>query len=151
MTSGLRVVEVPIPTRYFGESSSISVTRSLEYVTHGTGYARAPRSPVAAAVVATSTGLATRANDAVSEGPLAVRRCVACSNERMALRHPSNADGDEVPGEEFRCTTSALGVHDDIYECPRCGLLSSAPTISPDAIIDGYEEVVDEDYLERGG
>ena len=39
VTSGLRVVEVPIPTRYSKESSSISVSRSLEYVTHGTMYA----------------------------------------------------------------------------------------------------------------
>ena len=32
VTSGLRVVEVPIPTRYTLESSSISVKRSLRYV-----------------------------------------------------------------------------------------------------------------------
>jgi 2-polyprenyl-3-methyl-5-hydroxy-6-metoxy-1,4-benzoquinol methylase len=49
--------------------------------------------------------------------------------------------------EEFQCTTSALGVHDDILECPRCGLLSSRPTLTPDEIVARYEEVVDEEYL----
>ncbi|HEX2296822.1 MAG TPA: glycosyltransferase family 2 protein [Actinomycetota bacterium] len=34
VTSGLRVVEVPIPTRYTKESSSISIVKSLKYVAH---------------------------------------------------------------------------------------------------------------------
>jgi hypothetical protein len=34
VTSGLRVVEVPIPTRYTKESSSISIAKSLKYVAH---------------------------------------------------------------------------------------------------------------------
>lgn len=34
VTSGLRVVEVPIPTRYTKESSSISILKSLKYVAH---------------------------------------------------------------------------------------------------------------------
>ena len=34
VTSGLRVVEVPIPTRYTKESSSISIVKSLKYVGH---------------------------------------------------------------------------------------------------------------------
>jgi 2-polyprenyl-3-methyl-5-hydroxy-6-metoxy-1,4-benzoquinol methylase len=64
----------------------------------------------------------------------------------MRLRYPATAEG-EVQGEEFRCTTSALGLHDDILECPRCGLLSSRPTLRPEEVIHGYEEVVDEEYL----
>lgn len=36
--SGQRVVEVPIPTRYTKESSSISIARSLRYVFGGLGY-----------------------------------------------------------------------------------------------------------------
>ena len=64
----------------------------------------------------------------------------------MHLRYPATTAGD-VPMEEFRCTTSALGIHDDILECPRCGLLSSSPTLRPDEIVARYEEVVDEEYL----
>jgi hypothetical protein len=39
VSSGLRVVEVPIPTRYTEESSSIGIGRSLRYVFLGTAYA----------------------------------------------------------------------------------------------------------------
>ena len=39
VTSGQRVVEVPIPTRYTKESSSISILRSLAYVWRGIVYA----------------------------------------------------------------------------------------------------------------
>jgi glycosyltransferase involved in cell wall biosynthesis len=38
VTSGQRVVEVPIPTRYTQESSSISVSHSLRYVTESLAY-----------------------------------------------------------------------------------------------------------------
>jgi hypothetical protein len=38
VTSGQRVVEVPIPTRYTKESSSISVIKSLRYVASGIAY-----------------------------------------------------------------------------------------------------------------
>src|SRR5260221_2156790 len=38
VTSGQRVVEVPIPTRYTTESSSISVVRSLRYVAQSLAY-----------------------------------------------------------------------------------------------------------------
>jgi hypothetical protein len=38
VTSGLRVVEVPIPTRYTMESSSIAVSRSIAYILGSLGY-----------------------------------------------------------------------------------------------------------------
>src|SRR5215213_439276 len=39
VTSGQRVVEVPIPTRYTEESSSISISRSVHYVAESVRYA----------------------------------------------------------------------------------------------------------------
>ncbi|MEP6476076.1 MAG: bifunctional glycosyltransferase/class I SAM-dependent methyltransferase [Actinomycetota bacterium] len=150
VTSGQRVVEVPIPTRYTEESSCISISRSLAYVWRGITYAaqqtairgrrgrrylpgwRRPRRPGA-------------------KGALSVARCVSCGSERMHLRYPATSTATEVSLEEFRCTTSALGVHDDILECPRCGLLSSRPTLEPDEIVARYEEVVDEEYLSEEG
>ena len=38
VTSGQRVVEVPIPTRYTKESSSISIVKSLRYIASGIAY-----------------------------------------------------------------------------------------------------------------
>jgi 2-polyprenyl-3-methyl-5-hydroxy-6-metoxy-1,4-benzoquinol methylase len=147
VTSGLRVVEVPIPTSYTQQSSSISISRSVEYVTHGTMYA-ARRSLARGRrggryLPAWRRGVLRR-----PRGKMVIATCAFCGNARMMLRHPANTAG-ETPTEEFRCTTSALGQHDDILECPRCGLLSSLPTLSESEILDRYRDVVDEEYLDE--
>lgn len=145
VTSGLRVVEVPIPTRYFEESSSISLARSLEYVGHGTWYA-ARQALHRGRRGSRYLPAWRRARIHKVSGLPSGRRCIVCGGDRMVLRYPATAVG-EILEEEFRCTTSALGQHDDIYECGRCGLLSSAPTLTAEEIIGRYEAVVDEDYL----
>lgn len=147
VTSGLRVVEVPIPTRYSQESSSISVSRSLEYVTHGTMYA-ARQAAVRGRRGSRYLPVWRQQQRGRARGPLVATKCSFCGHDRMHLRHPANIGG-AVPSEEFRCTTSALGQHDDIVECPRCGLLSSIPTLDPAEIANRYVEVVDEEYLDE--
>ncbi len=145
VTSGQRVVEVPIPTRYTQESSSISISRSVAYVVRGT---------TEAARAATARGRKGRrylpawhkVRTRARKGAKVSHTCISCGSESMTLLYPSNSSGN-VPPEEFRCTTSALGLHDDILECPRCGLLSSRPTMSPEEIVASYGSVVDEDYL----
>jgi len=147
VTSGLRVVEVPIPTSYTQESSSISISRSLEYVTHGTIYA-AKQALARGRRGARYLPSWRRGGSPRPRGKMVIATCAFCGNDRMVLRYPSNVIGD-MPSEEFRCTTSALGQHDDIVECPRCGLLSSLPTLSGNEILDRYREVVDEEYLDE--
>ncbi len=147
VTSGQRVVEVPIPTRYTEESSSISVLRSLAYVWRGITFA-ARRSAIRGRRGRRYLPAWRRSRAVKGRGPVTVARCVSCGNERMHLRYPATTVGD-VPIEEFRCTTSALGIHDDILECRRCGLLSSAPTLLPEEIVARYEDVVDEEYLSQ--
>lgn len=146
VTSGQRVVEVPIPTRYTQESSSISIRRSLAYVWRGTIYAARRAAVRGRRGSRYLPGWRRSRRTRGKRGPLSVARCVSCGSDRMHLRYPATTTGD-VPVEEFRCTTSALGIHDDILECPRCGLLSSQPPLRPDEIVARYEEVVDEEYL----
>ena len=146
VTSGLRVVEVPIPTRYSRESSSIGIVPSMRYVGGGIAYvARQSLSRGRRGSRYLPAWRASRRRRA-GAGIRVVAKCVSCGNDRMILRYPANVEGD-VPVEEFRCTTPALGIHDDILECPRCGLLSARSTLAPDEIVERYEEVVDEDYL----
>ena len=145
VTGGQRVVEVPIPTRYTQESSSISVARSLEYVAHSLAYCarqaaargrRGHRSPLGSPPPARPR----------ADGPKVARRCVACGAEEQVLLYPANVSGD-APPSEFRCTAGELAQHDDIVECARCGMVSSVPTLTSDEIRDRYADVVDEDYL----
>jgi 2-polyprenyl-3-methyl-5-hydroxy-6-metoxy-1,4-benzoquinol methylase len=153
VTTGLRVVEVPIPTRYTKESSSISVKRSLVYVDHTLRYVakasarrgrRGKRSP-------TSFHGSRKPKELRSVGTEVDQRCVVCGRETMALIYPSNVTGDVTP-EEFACTSDALAQHDDILQCRACGMVSSRPTLDPQAIVHTYSEMTDDDYLvERQG
>ncbi|MGH2728530.1 MAG: glycosyltransferase, partial [Actinomycetota bacterium] len=146
VTAGQRVVEVPIPTRYTKESSSISVSRSIKYVTGSVGYSakrfgergrRGSRYPVA------STRRRARS---LGGGPKVERSCALCGSTDQVLVYRATAHGD-VPVGEFACTTSALSSHDDIIQCRRCRMVSAVPTLSGDAIIEGYRRVVDDEYL----
>lgn len=146
VTLGQRIVEVPIPTRYTKESSSISIRRSVRYVVGGLGYCarrtmergrRGRRFPV------------TRKRGrmrSLPAGPRQARRCAICGGSEQILLYSANARGP-VRHDEFACTTSALGQHDDILVCSSCGIIASAPTISPAEIEAGYQAAVDEAYL----
>ena len=147
VTIGLRVVEVPIPTRYTEESSSISVLRSLRYIFGSLAYVasrsikrgrRGVRSPAAI------RGL--RKGSLLGTGRAVDHNCALCGEKRSALIYPANSTGD-VPVTEFACTTGALALHDDIVQCQRCGMVSSLSTIDAGKIVENYEAVVDEDYL----
>jgi 2-polyprenyl-3-methyl-5-hydroxy-6-metoxy-1,4-benzoquinol methylase len=146
VTTGQRVVEVPIPTRYSQESSSISVGQSLEYVGHTLAYCarqaaargrRGRRSPLSAQ---------GRRGAPSANGPAVDQRCVVCGAERQLLLYPANT-AREAPAAEYSCTSGALSQHDDILECPRCGMVSSRPTLDRDEILGRYADVVDESYL----
>jgi 2-polyprenyl-3-methyl-5-hydroxy-6-metoxy-1,4-benzoquinol methylase len=146
LTTGQRVVEVPIPTRYSQESSSIPVGRSLRYVGHTLAYCarqaaargrRGRRSPLA---------VDGRREPPKASGPAIDQRCVVCGADRLVLLYPANTSGD-APAAEYSCTSDALSQHDDILECPRCGMVSSRPTLDGDEILGRYADVVDQDYL----
>jgi 2-polyprenyl-3-methyl-5-hydroxy-6-metoxy-1,4-benzoquinol methylase len=146
VTSGQRVVEVPIPTRYAEESSSISIGGSLDYVWHTLAYCarqavargrRGRRSPPA---------LPNRRGAPRANGPAVAQRCVACGSEELVLLYSANAVGEATPAE-YSCTSGALSQHDDILECPRCGMVSSRPTLAGEEILGRYAQVVDETYL----
>jgi 2-polyprenyl-3-methyl-5-hydroxy-6-metoxy-1,4-benzoquinol methylase len=117
----------------------------MKYVTGSLGYAskrfaergrRGNRNPVAKQGRGRELG----------EGPEVERACALCGESDQVLVYRATAHGD-VPASEFACTTSALSSHDDIIQCRRCRMVSSVPTLTDDAIIEGYRRVVDEEYL----
>jgi SAM-dependent methyltransferase len=146
VTAGQRVVEVPIPTRYTQESSSISVGRSLRYVGQTLAYCagraaargrrgrRWPLSPEG------------RREALRAKGPIISQRCVVCGADEQVLLYAANVAGD-APASEYSCTSGTLSQHDDILECPRCGMVSSRPTLAGTEILERYADVVDENYF----
>ena len=146
ITGGLRVVEVPIPTRYSRESSSISVGRSLRYVASSvtacaqTSAARGRRGrrwPVSAAAVQPRKA---------ARGEWDAQECVLCHGMRMELLFEANTSRPADVGE-FSCTSNRLAEHDDILRCVECGMISSRPTLDRDGLVDMYASSQDENYL----
>src|SRR5918999_1787681 len=104
VTSGQRVVEVPIPTRYTKESSSISVLRSIKYVTRGVAYCaqqsaargrRGRRWPVTARAPSPGPSLAGRATIA--------RECALCGGSEHRIV------GDETHSALMQCGSGGAG------------------------------------------
>jgi 2-polyprenyl-3-methyl-5-hydroxy-6-metoxy-1,4-benzoquinol methylase len=146
ITGGMRVVEVPIPTRYSRESSSISIRRSLSYVASsldacargaaGRGR-RGRRWPVATAAPPEPRAVT---------GERVAQKCVLCHGPSMELVLGANTTGP-ADVTEFSCTSNRLAEHDDILRCPRCGMISSRPTLDRDSLLEMYASSEDEQYL----
>lgn len=150
ITGGRRVVEVPIPTRYSRESSSIAVGPSLRYVSKSVAAAakvslargrRGARSPLQRAG-ATPRRLPAR-------GPVEAV-CPTCGPVRHALVYPSTVDPDEgVTADEFTCTSDKVNNHDDIVQCTGCGIVRSLPNLTTGDIAELYADTADEIYLDQ--
>jgi 2-polyprenyl-3-methyl-5-hydroxy-6-metoxy-1,4-benzoquinol methylase len=147
VTLGQRVVEVPIKTRYAEGSSSISVSRSLQYIAESLSYTArraARRGRVGRRWPVTYDG--TRRGPTGTGGESVTQRCVLCGCEQHELLYRSNVE-EPITSDEFSCTSGSLGTHDDILRCRNCGMVSSRRTLDEDEIIDGYAGMVDERYL----
>lgn len=113
VTTGQRVVEVPIPTRYTKESSSIAVDRSLEYIAGTLGYC------ARSALMRGRRGRRVRLAGPASPAPI-----------------HTDPRGDPCPACGA-ATETAIGQHDSGVRCTSCGLVSfsagrSFDTLSPD-------------------
>jgi 2-polyprenyl-3-methyl-5-hydroxy-6-metoxy-1,4-benzoquinol methylase len=150
VTGGQRVVEVPIPTRYTAESSSISIARSVRYVATSVAYSaasaarrgrRGRRWPV--------TFAGNRAGPVHPTSAPAHGKCALCGSDDLGLLYPSNVGVTPIDTREFSCTSGVLAKHDDIVCCRRCGMVSSQPTTDSAERATQYEGVVDDVYFDE--
>jgi len=150
ITNGQRVVEVPIPTRYTRESSSIAIGPSLRYCA---------RSVIEAGQAAATHGrlgrrsaLAKRGNQPrrlPARGPVDAM-CVTCGPSRHALVYPATVDpAEEIEASEFTCTSDKVNHHDDIVQCTTCGIVRSIPDLTSGDISELYSDTADEVYLDQ--
>lgn len=148
VTTGQRVIEVPIPTRYTKESSSISIPRSVRYVSESLMYcgAKVARRGRRGRRSAMTFGGGHRPHARVPDGPQIAHTCALCGSTHAVLVYEANAEGD-VRVSEFSCTSGDLARHDDIVRCVDCGMTSSMPALPPEQIIGNYQAMVDGAYL----
>ena len=94
--------------------------------------------PAGVAAIAAAPGCLVSARRGASLRPVRQR-----SDDAALPRH----GGRETCRGGVRVHDVGARRHDDIVQCPRCGMLSSSPTLGPTRSSTRYEEVVDEDYL----
>jgi SAM-dependent methyltransferase len=138
VSSGLRVVEVPIPTRYTKESSSISIGRSMRYIADGCLFAvRATRARGRRGSRYLPHWRASAARISVVEAA-AAQGCSVCGREPLRLRYPGTANAQPSPAE-FAPDMDRAGDHDDLLECRDCGSLGARPSWPVETVKDLYE------------
>jgi hypothetical protein len=111
------VVEVPIPTRYTKESSSIGILRSLKYVTTGIGYA---------AKVTMRRGRRGRRNPVVA----------GSSGRRLKPSNPPDVEALLDAADRFVLTGRKVMVVDAHGELPVVPLPSSWEAAEADGVVD---------------
>lgn len=150
ITGGQRVVEVPIPTRYTRESSSIAIGPSLRYC---------GRSVIEAGAAMAKRGRLGRRSPLMRKGETPRRLpargpvdalCPTCGPTRHALVYPSTVQQDEVvTADEFTCTSDKVNHHDDIVQCTECGIVRALPELTTGDIAELYADTTDEIYLDQ--
>lgn len=75
--------------------------------------------------------------------------CNCCGARDAALLYPSTLKSTSPNTADFRCTSSAYGVHPPIVRCKRCGLVYANPRWDPTLVNDSYTAVQDPTYVEE--
>jgi len=89
--------------------------------------------------------------DAEGKNPLEYVNCNLCGSDDTELLYPSTLAGDlsNNDAQRYRCTSLSYGLHPPIVRCKVCGLVYTSPRREGGIILDNYERVVDETYLEE--
>ena len=77
--------------------------------------------------------------------------CNLCGSDETELLYPSTLAGDlsNNDAQRYRCTSLSYGLHPPIVRCKVCGLVYTNPRREGGLILDNYEKVVDQTYLEE--
>ena len=75
--------------------------------------------------------------------------CPLCGGRDVGLLYPSNVPARQETQGLYRCTSSALGVHPDIFQCRTCSLVFNEPSSEGFDHLAEYARVDDPEYLEQ--
>ena len=78
--------------------------------------------------------------------------CNLCGADDTFVRYPSTMsreNGRPADPEHYLCTTLSYGEHYRIVQCRQCGLVYVDPRRRPADILNDYEKVTDNRYLEE--
>ncbi|MBM3127301.1 MAG: class I SAM-dependent methyltransferase [Chloroflexi bacterium] len=75
--------------------------------------------------------------------------CNLCGARNAHLLYPSTLTDTSLDAADFRCTSSAYGVHPPIVRCNACGLVYANPRWDSSLVNENYSVVEDPTYVEE--
>lgn len=75
--------------------------------------------------------------------------CNLCGARNVTLLYPSTLKNLTLNTEDFRCTSSAYGIHPPIVRCNECGLVYANPRWDSSLVNESYSVVEDPTYVEE--
>ncbi len=75
--------------------------------------------------------------------------CNLCGSRDSVLLYPSSLNTPTPSSSDFRCTSSAYGIHPPIVRCRQCGLVYANPRWDSRVVRESYNSVEDPTYLEE--
>lgn len=75
--------------------------------------------------------------------------CNLCGARNAQLLFPSTLSHAALTAEDFRCTSSAYGIHPPIVRCNICGLVYANPRWDSSLINENYSVIQDPTYVEE--
>jgi 2-polyprenyl-3-methyl-5-hydroxy-6-metoxy-1,4-benzoquinol methylase len=75
--------------------------------------------------------------------------CNLCEARNAVVLFPSTLKKDTPNVDDFRCTSSAYGIHPPIVRCRQCGLVYVNPRWDSKVVEDNYRAVEDRTYVEE--
>ncbi len=75
--------------------------------------------------------------------------CNLCGARDASLLYPSTLKGRPLHSADFRCTSSAYGIHPPIVRCNVCGLVYANPRWDATVVNENYSIVEDPTYVEE--
>lgn len=75
--------------------------------------------------------------------------CNLCGSRSASLLYPSTLNGIALRTTNFRCTSSAYGIHPPIVRCNVCGLVYANPRWDSARVNENYSAVEDPTYVEE--
>lgn len=75
--------------------------------------------------------------------------CNLCGSRNATLLYPSTLNGIPLQSKDFRCTSSAYGIHPPIVRCNVCGLVYANPRWDSARVNENYSVVQDPTYVEE--
>ncbi len=75
--------------------------------------------------------------------------CNLCGARDIQLLYPSTLKSTSPNTADFRCTSSAYGVHPPIVRCNQCGLVYANPRWDSSLVSESYSVVEDPTYVEE--